>query len=156
MANRSILDTSILIKKLKQLRQDSTPADAERLAKELIVDYRTRAIVSPVEIEVLAGVRDAHELDLTETFLLSFEIVDRGRITAGDWETTRNLAKRVVKYDREQPRRPKKRKREQNPRTEARDLGDCLILAIAKRMHYEVSTLDKGMTMQSGRTAWKK
>src|SRR5437764_290447 len=98
-----IFDSNKIIERLRMLRNDSTPADAERLAKELIEEYDTRAIVSPVEIEILAGVRDSHELKLTETFLGCFEVIDQGKIPPGDWQDAKRQAKHVVKYDRQQP-----------------------------------------------------
>ena len=140
---------------LKKLRSDSTRADAEQLARKLIEIYDTKAIVSPVEIEVLAGVRDPHELELTEVFLGQFEIIDQRHIPPRDWEQAGIIAKRVVKYDRQVPRRSRSRDREQNPRTQARNLGDCLITAIALRLNYAVLTDDRGLTRQAGRTGGK-
>ncbi len=138
---------------LKKLRSDSRRADAEQLARRLIEIYDTKAIVSPVEIEVLAGVRDPHELKLTEVFLGQFEIIDQRHIPPQDWEQARRIAKRVLRYDRDVSRRDRKRRRQANPKTELRQLGDCLITAIANRLHYEPITDDKGMKRQAGRAA---
>jgi predicted nucleic acid-binding protein len=146
-------DSTKLMTELKKLRFDSTRADAERLDSKLIEIYDTKAIVSPVEIEVLAGVRDPHELELTEFFLGQFEIIDQRHIPPQDWEEARRIAKRVLKYDRDVSRRHRKRRRQANPKTEPRQLGDCLITAIANRLHYEPITDDKGMERQAGRAA---
>ena len=42
-----------------------------------------------------------------------------------------------------------------NPRTQARNLGDFLITAIALRLNYAVLTDDRGLTRQAGRTGGK-
>jgi predicted nucleic acid-binding protein len=146
-------DSTKLMTELKKLRSDSRRADAEQLARRLIEIYDTKAIVSPVEIEVLAGVRDPHELKLTEVFLGQFEIIDQRHIPPQDWEQARRIAKRVLRYDRDVSRRDRKRRRQANPKTELRQLGDCLITAIANRLHYEPITDDKGMKRQAGRAA---
>ncbi|MGC8640551.1 MAG: hypothetical protein ACP5XB_11815 [Isosphaeraceae bacterium] len=111
--------------------------------------------MSAVEIEVLAGVRDSHELELTEVFLGEFEVIDHGNIPRQDWLRAKQIAKRVIKYDRDVPRRHRQRKRQLNSKTEARQLGDCLIAAIANRLHYEPIPItdDRGMKRQAGRTA---
>jgi predicted nucleic acid-binding protein len=146
-------DSTKLMTELKKLRSDSRRADAEQLARRLIEIYDTKAIVSPVEIEVLAGVRDPHELKLTEVFLGQFEIIDQRHIPPQDWEQASRIAKRVLRYDRDVSRRDRKRRRQANPKTELRQLGDCLITAIANRLHYEPITDDKGMKRQAGRAA---
>jgi len=148
---KRVLDTNRLNRQLRKLRADSTREDASRLAQELIDLHETNAIVSPVEIEVLAGVRDPQELALTEEFLSHFVVIDAQRIPPDDWHTAKRLAKHVVRYDRDVPRRDRRRAREQNPKSEARDLGDCLITAIATRLGYEVDTEDKGLRRQAGR-----
>jgi|SRR5271157_427892 len=146
-------DSTKLMTELKKLRSDSRRADVEQLACKLIEIYDTKAIVSPVEIEVLAGVRDPHEFELTEVFLEQFEIIDQRHIPPQDWEQARRIAKRVLRYDRDVSGRHRKRRRQANPKTELRQLGDCLITAIANRLHYEPITDDKGMERQAGRAA---
>ena len=150
-----IFDTTRLITQLKKLRAESTRADAQRLARELIDAYDTRAIASPVEIEVLAGVPDPHELELTEVFLAEFEVIDHGNIPQQDWQRAKQIAKRVIQYDPDVPRRHRKREPRQNPKTKARQLGDCFIAAIANRLHYDPIPItdDRGMKKQAGRTA---
>lgn len=151
MARRRFFDTNKLVGQLRKLRHDSTRAVARALARELIAAYDTNAILTPVEIEVLVGVRDGRELDLTERFLEEFEVIDRHKILPEDWKEARRIAKRVRKYDRDVPRAERKRSRERHPRSSARDFGDCLIVAIANRLHYEPITEDEGLTQQAGR-----
>jgi predicted nucleic acid-binding protein len=126
---RRILDTSILIAYWRQRRSGSrreiTPRDVARWAKDLIDLYRTDAIVTPVYVELLAGITDRYELRLTQTFLASFRCVDGGNITPADWQDAIRLAQRV----------PRNRK--------PRQLGDCLIRAVANRLRYGVETLDQ-------------
>lgn len=148
---KHVLDTNWLNRQLRKLRSDSNAEDARKLAQESIDRHDTNAIVSPVEIEILAGVRDPHELEPTEVFLSLFVIIDARKIPPADWETAKRLAKHVVRYDRDVPGRQRKRAREKNPRTEARDFGDCLISAIAARLHYEVDSEDRGLHRQAGR-----
>jgi hypothetical protein len=148
---RRIFDSNKLMTQLRRLASDAKPLDAERLAEELIDLFKTNAIVTPVEIEVLAGVRDARELELTESFLRRFDVIDKRNIPANVWEDAKRIAKRVVKYDREVPRSQRKRRREVNPKTPARHLGDCLIMALANHFQCEIVTDDKGISKQAGR-----
>ncbi len=152
---KRILDTNILIAHFKGLKPlaERGPSDAEDWARVLIQDKGTNAIVSPVEIEILVGVQDPHELELTEAFLRPFAIIDERRVLPEDWEEARRIAKRVVRYDREVPRRHRRRPRERNPKTESRDFGDCLITAIASRLNCEVITDDQGLHRQAGRAS---
>ncbi len=154
---KHLLDSTLLITHFKRISPlaEKGPEDARNWAKQLIENKGTNAIVSPVVIEMLAGVRDSHELSLTEAFLDEFDIVDERKIPPQDWELAGIIAKRVVKYDRQVPRRSRRRDREQNPRTQARDLGDCLITAIALRLNYAVLTEDRGVPRQAGRTGGK-
>ena len=81
--------------------------------------------MTPVYIEFVAGARTAVELELSRAYLAGLEIVDAGRILKEDWEKARQLAERV-------PRDGK-----------PRQLGDCLIRAIALRLkYYDVLTAD--------------
>ena len=52
---------------------------------------------------------------ITEVFLGQFEIIDQRHIPPRDWEQAGIIAKRVVKYDRQVPRRSRSRDREHNP-----------------------------------------
>ncbi len=82
------------------------------------------AIVTPVYVEFMCGVRDAHELRLARAFLAAFPILDQGRILRDDWEEALRRAQRIPADGR------------------PRDFADCLIRAIAKRFHCEVLTQD--------------
>jgi predicted nucleic acid-binding protein len=154
---KRLLDSSLLISHFRRISKlaEKGREDARVWAKRLIENKGTNAIVSPVVIEMLAGVRDSHELSLTEAFLDEFDVVDERRIPPQDWVLAGIIAKRVLKYDRQVPRRSRRRDREQNPRTQARDLGDCLIAAIALRLNYTVLSDDRGIPLQAGRTSGK-
>ena len=137
---KRILDTNRLINQFRLLQPYSSrkAADAIRCAKELIELFGTNAIVSPIEIEVLAGVNNAQEMELTLVFLEQFQIVDDRRILPEDWMEARRIAKHI------------------GPASKPRDLGDCLIDAIARRLKYDFSTTDREMKRQSGRTRQRK
>jgi predicted nucleic acid-binding protein len=75
---------------------------------------------------MVAGVTSSHELKLTQAYLAPFEIIDEGRIPKKDWDKAKDMAQRVA------------------PSGGKRQLGDCLVRAIAKRLNCEVLTLDKG------------
>ena len=133
---KRILDTNRLIDQFHSLRPYATKKakDASSCADELIDLYETNAIVSPIEIEFIAGVVDRHEMDLTIAFLERFQIVDKRQVMPEDWLEARRIAKHI------------------GPDANRRDFGDCLIVAIANRLNYEVSTNDRGLKRQSGRT----
>ena len=105
---------------------DKTPEDASRWAEDLIELRRTRWIASPVLIEFVAGARSSHELALGRAYLGRFEVIDRGNIPKACWDEALRVAERV-------PRDGK-----------PRQLGDCLIKAIAKHFKRAVVALDKG------------
>jgi predicted nucleic acid-binding protein len=73
---------------------------------------------------VLAGTNQ-ETLQLTQAFLSEFRVIDAGTIPRSDWESATRRAKRI-------PRDGK-----------PRQLGDCLIRAIAERLHYDLETFDK-------------
>lgn len=124
-----ILDSSILIAHWRQQRSKWRGAMSLEgvigWAKQLMEFHDTKAIVTPVYVEVVAGVTSRHELPLTKAFLGKFERVDKGNIIRDDWDDAIRLAQRIPRHG--------------GPR----DLGDCLIRAIADRLRYEVKTLDK-------------
>ncbi len=126
---KRILDACILITywkhQDKRLPRSSTPNDARGWAEKLIQLYDTNAIVTPVYVEFIVGVTSTREMQLSQAYLDRFTIVDKGNISKQDWEETKRLAQRV----------PADGKR--------RQLGDCLIRAIANRLGYDVSTMDK-------------
>jgi predicted nucleic acid-binding protein len=94
-------------------------------ARALISLVGTSAILKPVVIEFLCGARDGHELELSRAFLEQFVVVDRGNVTPADWQLAERLASRIPRDAR------------------PRDFGDCLIVAIARRLGYEVFTYDQ-------------
>jgi predicted nucleic acid-binding protein len=101
---------------------DITEKMVAEWAKRLIDIHETDAIVTPAALELLCGAMSKHELDLTRRYLSEFDCVDQADIRSDDWVEARRLASRV-------PRTP-----------EPRDLGDCLIRAIANRLGYDVFT----------------
>ncbi len=135
-----IIDTNRLIRQFRRLAPyaSKTIQDAIRSAEHLISLLETDAILSPIEIEMIAGVVDRHEMTLTEAFLGRFRIVEERKILPRDWEEARRIAKHV------------------GPDSARRQLGDCLISAIADRLHYEVLTSDRNMIRQQGRTRRRK
>jgi predicted nucleic acid-binding protein len=129
---RHVLDTSILISHWRRCRSarpltELDEAEVERWARQLIEIERSDAIVTPVLIEFLCGVGDKREMILARAFLRPFKAIDDRRTLKRDWQEALRLAERVPAN-----RRP-------------RDLGDCLIKAIAQRLNYEVQSLDTGM-----------
>ncbi len=126
---RRILDTSMLIGHWHGCHKRSShrgiPTSAQEWARELIELHDTRANVTPVEVEFLAGVRSRSELELARSFLSAFEIADQGKVLAEDWEQAKRLAARVPADGK------------------PRQLGDCLIRAIAIRLKCDVRTQDK-------------
>ncbi len=123
-----VLDTSVLLhwwnERRSRHRGPITADHARAWGNELATIERTTAIVTPVLLEVVGGTTSTAELGLMRAFLEPFECIDEQRITARDWEEARRLAQRVPR-----DRRP-------------RQLGDCLIRALANRLHYKVRTDD--------------
>jgi predicted nucleic acid-binding protein len=131
MARRRILDTSVLIYHWRSRAEAPldrwSDNDARTWAEELIEFRGSDCIVTPVAIEFSAGATNRHESRLYRAYLEKFRIVDEGRVPKDDWIVAKRLAERI-------PRSGK-----------PRQLGDCLIKAIATRLHYDVDTLDEGM-----------
>ncbi len=73
---------------------------------------------------MVAGATNRQELRLTQAFLEEFRCIDSGRIPQQDWTEAVRLAQRVP--------------RDGSPR----QLGDCLIQAISKRLRHQVATHD--------------
>jgi predicted nucleic acid-binding protein len=93
-------------------------------ARKLIELYESDAIVTPVYVEMIAGVSNQRELQLTVTFLKEFRCIDEKRIPKQDWHEAIRLAQRI-------------------PRTgSSRQLGDRLIHAICKRLNHQIATHD--------------
>jgi predicted nucleic acid-binding protein len=135
------LDTNVLIDhflhSLKPLLGKSSK-DAEASARSLIAARNTDIILSPTAVEFLCGILNQDEMRLREAFLKPFHVLDQGRTLPEDWEEARRFAKHAGHHAR------------------PRDLGDCLITAIADRLNLEVETDDKGLRTQKGRTRQKR
>lgn len=126
---KKILDTSVLLDHWQKCRSGKPLSevnlrDVKVWAKELIAFHQSNAIVTPVYVEIMAGTMNRWQLQLTRAFLEAFDCVDDHHVTREDWSQAIRLAQRI-------PYKP-----------HPRDLGDCLIRAIADRFHYEVWTLD--------------
>lgn len=131
MAKR-VLDTNKLIRHWKRWKPADgrkTSRGAEDWARKLIELEDTDAIVTPVELELLGGDLTDRDRQLTRAYLRPFRNIDGGKVLEADWVEARRLIERIW------PR--------QNPRP--RGLVDCLIRAIADRLHYELWTDDGGI-----------
>jgi predicted nucleic acid-binding protein len=128
---RTVLDTSVLIRhwhrSVSRHFERLTSDDARKWARDLTEIEEPDAVVTPVVLEIICGVRNARELRLTRAYLEEFRIVDGGKVTVEDWNEARRLAQRIPRDGR------------------PRQLGDCLIRAIARRFKYLVRTFDTGM-----------
>lgn len=126
-----VLDTNILINHWGYRR-----TRARRTIAQLTVDVAVQwghelesirgsnLILTPICIEYLCGRRSPHEMDLAKAFLSAFHVADEGRIFDEDWEQALRIASRI-------------------PRDGAyRQLGDCLIRAISRRLRLDVDTDD--------------
>jgi len=128
---RHVLDTNVLLRHwhrsvtrpLERLSAD----DARKWAYELIAIEESDAIVTPVALEVIFGARTSHEVRLAQAFLDGFRLIDAGKVTEEDWDEAHRLARFIPRDGR------------------PRQLGDCLIQAIAKRLRFRVRALDTGM-----------
>ena len=126
---RKLLDTNILIahwQKKRHAAPQATAGDAREWAKELVDIRRSNVTVTPVVLEFLAGVRPG-ELALLQAFLAEFDVIDKGRIPADDWEKAKQFAQRI-------PAQGQRRL----------DFADCLIKAIGERLHLGIDTFDRG------------
>ena len=125
---RRVLDTSVLIRYWNQRRTrvaGASIADSETWAGNLIDLYRTRAILSPIYLEFICGLNRRPELEAGKRFLEQFEVIDGWRIQPEDLQEAKRIAQRV-------------------PRTgKPRQLGDCLIRAMATRLRHDVVSVDQ-------------
>lgn len=129
---KRVLDTSKLLNHWKRYRPASgvrTTQGAEDWARRLIEIEQTDAIVTPVELELLAGDLNQGDRALTTAYLKPFRVIDEGRILSQDWRETRRLVQRI--WPQPSPRR--------------RGLVDCLIRAIASRLNHDLVTDDRGI-----------
>jgi predicted nucleic acid-binding protein len=128
MSRIRVLDTNRLIAHWRRSRKKPlssySRADVMKWADELIRLDGTNAVLTPVVIEFLCGARDQLELTLYRAFLDRLEVIDGGAISSADWETAKRFAAWIP--------------RDGTPR----DFADCLIMAISRRLGYELLTSD--------------
>ncbi len=108
---RRIFDTSYLIRHWQSFPKttERTTENMRAWSEKLIKEIASREIVTPVFIEMVAGVTGSDELKLTLAYLAPFEILDEGKIPKSDWDEAKTMAQRVA------------------PKGGKRQLGDCLI-----------------------------
>lgn len=123
---RSILDTNVLIEQDRRgraaLMRPARVEDCASWARQLIDLRRTNAIVEPIYIDFLCGATSRDELPLYDAFLSQFERVDGGQVLEQDWHRAREIARTIRQLGRR------------------RQLGDCLVRAIADRLRRDVIT----------------
>jgi predicted nucleic acid-binding protein len=126
---RRLLDTSVLISYWRSRTRDGLSGksldDARNWANGLIGNYGSRLISTPVVVEFLCGVRSERERDLALAYLGAFELIDKGEILKEDWDEAVRFAQRVPHDGK------------------PRQLGDCLMKAIARRFNLAPYSLDK-------------
>jgi predicted nucleic acid-binding protein len=124
MATR-ILDTEVLISHYNKMTKSKSVEAVKAHARQLIKIQETNWILSPVRIEFLCGALSSEEFRLYAAYLEPFDILDRRNIPSRDWSE----AERRANWVKDSHKR--------------RKLGDCLIQAIAKRLHAEIVTRDR-------------
>jgi predicted nucleic acid-binding protein len=127
---RRVLDTNILAGYWSLRRKGLPHAEigdeqARSWGRDLVRSQGTNAILTPIYVEYVAGQSNARAVELARVYLGEFERLDRGRITEQDWEQAIQVAQRVL------------------PDGSRRQLGDCLIRALCKRLHLDVATGDR-------------
>ena len=127
---KKVFDTSKLVAYWrKRYAEESRPLTVEIVvawADSIISMYDTDCIVTPVEIEFICGAATSSELNLYNSFLSRFRMIDEGSILPLDWSRALELARRIPQDGRR------------------RQMGDCLIRAIADRLKHDVLTSDTG------------
>jgi len=117
---RNILDTSVLIRvwklELSKLKSPLTESLASRWGQSLREFYEPAFVLTPIAIEFLAGSHSSDDLLMYRAFLSPFQLLDRAEILAEDWEQAKRFAERIPKDGK------------------PRQLGDCIIAAIARRL----------------------
>jgi predicted nucleic acid-binding protein len=126
---RRLLDTSVLVswwrRKGGRGSLEKIDDDVRNWSEELLELHAAAGIVSPVYIEFVCGFTESRRLHLGELFLEVFDVLDHWKVGKRDLDEARNIARRI----------PRNRK--------PRQLGDCLIRALANRLNYEVVTTDQ-------------
>lgn len=128
---KEFLDTNRLIEHYQRMRagrphRQVTDTMVAQWAKDLIRLRRVNLILTPVVIEFLAGAGSSREVQLGKAFLAEFEIADGGDIRGDDWVRAQQFAERVPGDGK------------------PRDLGDCILAALAERLGLDADTGDHG------------
>lgn len=123
---RLAFDTSHLIRHWHQKsgKKDAevfSKADVEGWAGELIRLHETRFICTVVRVEFLCNTYGGTKLQRAREFLDCFHVVDEGELKRSDMEQAEKFA----------PAR-------KNDRKPTRQLGDCLIAAVYRRLSYQM------------------
>jgi predicted nucleic acid-binding protein len=124
--SRVVLDTSVLI---RHWHRSGPPADekaARSAAEGLVRTQATGLILSVVYLEFVCGIGSRRELLLAEAFLAAFDVADGWEVRESDLREAHRLARRVPRDGRR------------------RQLGDCLLRAMANRLRLSIRTLDSG------------
>lgn len=123
---RAILDTNVLIQGYRHGRESLVrpprPDDCVLWARRLIDLRGTSAIVEPIYIEFVCGATGRDELRLYDAFIGEFDRVDGGHVLDVDWQRAGEIARTIGRLGRR------------------RQLGDCLVRAIADRLRRDVIT----------------
>ena len=131
MASKT-LDTNLLIdfwylslgkRKVTDVSREEVDGWSGRLRLQQGFD----GIVTPVRIEFLCGVTSSDEEALATRYLNGFDLLDGGDVRPEDWQDAERIARRVPRDGRR------------------RQLGDCLILAVCKRLRVKLLTKDTGI-----------
>jgi predicted nucleic acid-binding protein len=135
-----VLDTNRLVDAWKYFRggrrlEDCKLTDARQWGKQYAEEGQ---IVRPVRIEFLCGAVTEHERRLFEAFLDEFILADDGKVIPQDWDIAENIAKSIRKL------RPSRIRGAETKEIKRRQLGDCLIEAICRRLGRECDTADRG------------
>jgi predicted nucleic acid-binding protein len=127
---KKLLDTNILSaqwqRKGGRRAQGFSSEDVKGWADELIAMHGGAAIVTPVYIEFICGATSQREMQLAESYLAVFQIADLGDIRVDDWSEAGRIARRIPYSGK------------------PRQLGDCLIRAVANRLRMDVISGDLG------------
>ncbi|MFO0964694.1 MAG: hypothetical protein U0793_03780 [Gemmataceae bacterium] len=124
--SRRVLDTGAHFFWARYTGKDALSLLGRRVewAKELIDLRNSNTIVTPVLVEFLCGARTNTERELFRAFLAPFQILDNREVAPDDWDCTQKYAERI-------PRDGK-----------PRELGDCLIKALAEKYRRSVDSLE--------------
>jgi predicted nucleic acid-binding protein len=128
---KRLLDTNILIQHFNSFpaEREKTEGALRNWGEELVEIHSTKSICSPVIVEMLAGTRNPRDLELHRAYLSAFEVIDQRNIPSTDWQNAERFASRITDG--------------KGQSSKARDLGDCLIRAIAERLHCDIVTGDR-------------